>query len=55
MKTEELASDIYNLGAKRSYYWCMGKAEKLKEAAVKNPFKETLYKNQPFEVSSLLV
>lgn len=45
VKTEKLASDIYNLGAKRSYSWCMGKAEKLKEAAINNPFKETLYKS----------
>ncbi|RBW68107.1 IS110 family transposase [Bacillus taeanensis] len=45
VSTEDLASKIYSLGAKRSYSWCLAKAEKLKEAARRNPFKNTLYKS----------
>ncbi len=45
VKTEDLANDMYSLGGKRSYSWCLTKAEKLKEAAGRNPFKETLYKS----------
>lgn len=43
--TDEIASMMHSLGGKRSYAWFWGKANKLKEAAERNPFKNTLYKS----------
>ncbi|MGM0854055.1 MAG: IS110 family transposase [Bacillota bacterium] len=42
---ENIATEMYGLGGKRFFSWCMSKAEKLKEAARRNPFKKTLYKS----------
>jgi transposase len=43
--TDELASVMHSLGGKRSYAWFSDKANKLKEAAERNPFKTTLYQS----------
>jgi transposase len=40
-----LAREMYELGGKRSYSWCFEKAERLRKAAMRNPFKEILYKS----------
>jgi transposase len=43
--TDEIASVMHGLGGKRSYAWFCDKANKLKEAAERNPFKEILYQS----------
>lgn len=43
--TDEIASVMHSLGGKRSYAWFCDKANKLKEAAERNPFKKTLYQS----------
>lgn len=43
--TDEIASVMHSLGGKRSYVWFCDKANKLKEAAERNPFKKTLYQS----------
>ena len=43
--TDEIASMMHSLGGKRSYAWFWDKANKLKEAAERNPFKKTLYQS----------
>lgn len=43
--TDELASVMHSLGGKRSYAWFSDKANKLKEAAERDPFKKTLYQS----------
>ncbi|MGN7943180.1 IS110 family transposase [Metabacillus sp. 22489] len=44
-KTDEIASVMHSLGGKRSYAWFWDKANKIKEAAERNPFKKTLYQS----------
>jgi hypothetical protein len=43
--TDEITSVMYSLGGKRSYAWFCDKANKLKEAAERNPFKKILYQS----------
>jgi transposase len=43
--TDEIASVMHSLGGKRSYTWFWDKANKLKEAAERNPFKKILYQS----------
>ncbi|WP_077325033.1 IS110 family transposase [Virgibacillus siamensis] len=40
---EQLATDMYQIGAKRSYAWFLDKAQQLKDAAERNPFQERIY------------
>ncbi|WP_164217330.1 IS110 family transposase [Virgibacillus sp. YIM 98842] len=42
-KQEELATKMHKLGAKRSYSWFLNKARELKDAAKRNPFKQSKY------------
>jgi transposase len=43
--TDEIASVMHSFGGKRSFEWFLEKANKLKEAAERNPFKKTLYRS----------
>ncbi|WP_096241753.1 IS110 family transposase [Alteribacillus bidgolensis] len=42
-EAEDIAEAMFEMGGRRSYAWCLNKAFKLKEAAVRNPFKKNLY------------
>ena len=42
---DEIAKMMHSLGGKRSYEWFLDKANKLKEAAERNPFKKNLYQS----------
>ncbi|MGN7468318.1 IS110 family transposase [Cytobacillus praedii] len=43
--TDEIARVMHSLGGKRSFAWFLEKANKLKEAAERNPFKKILYQS----------
>lgn len=43
--TDKIASVMHGLGGKRSFAWFLEKANKLKEAAERNPLKEILYQS----------